>query len=156
MSVEDITNGISERLHADTGSDYIVIDSGAATIQRIGSIILGFLIMLTLILVPVIISLEVMYIVFPIIRSSVDVIGNKMKGKGHAKQVAGFLFRDAITAITITETTRPGDNPLWIYLKIKIKTAMFLAFVIAMILQGSGPLIRFAAKILKGFINAAR
>lgn len=159
MSIKEIMDGLNSRM-SETGTvDYLDMIQSTSIIKEVASLVLGILVELILILVPIIASIEIVYICFPVIRDKADQLldldGRKVQGSGRAKTILQFTFRDAIEAVTIANTNMIGEqSALWIYFKLKMKSIMFLAFVVSFILSGSTQVVAFIHKLFVGVIEA--
>ena len=151
MSIEEITEGIEENLNRDVSVDHIKLIEWAAVIARVSSLVLGILAIGILILIPIVCSLEIMYITLPTLRSTANKILFDGR-KGFAQRTLEFTLRDAIKAIERAETIEMGENTaLWIYLKIKLKAIMIEVFLVVFIAFGGGSsLIHAAEHIFQG------
>jgi hypothetical protein len=141
-SVNNIVNGINNKIKTDTKLNYLPLREGTALITKIVSLVVGLLTTIILILVPIIVGLEVMYICFPALRAKTDELIMKIETKGYKYNFMQFTLRDAIKAVE--EASIPnGENTsaLVCYFKIKCTSVMFLSLIIAIILRGSSFLV---------------
>lgn len=140
MSIEDITTELEDRLAYNGDLNYIKLIESSGVIGRIASLILGILSMVILILVPVIVAMEVIYICFPAIREKTNEMLEKLETKGADKRLLGIAFRDAKHAISSVycggSLEGSTSDILWCYFKIKCKSVIFIFFILAFVLQG--------------------
>lgn len=139
MSIDDITEGLRERIDEGNNVDYLGLTEGLTIVTEIASLILGYLVVFILILVPLIVCAEILYICFPIIRDGVDELLVKIEGKGVPNRILGFCLRDAIKAVEESMIDGIGSrSALWIYFVLKCKSMMILMFIICLVLRGFG------------------
>jgi hypothetical protein len=140
MTVNKITKELNDKLSADSDIDYIELKESSSIISRIGSMILGLLSYIILILFPIIVGLELIYICLPTIRDMEDAALIKLESKGVDKRILGVAFRDAKNAIKQvycnSELIGSTNDILWAYFKIKIKSIIFVFFVLSFVIQG--------------------
>lgn len=154
MSIEDIKEALAEKSESSGEVNYTQLREGLTVVTRIANIVLGVLIVAIIILVPLIVSLEIIYITFPVIRVKADEILNEVEGKGFLRKIAGFTLRDAKEAVEQANTVQIGEkSALWIYLKLKCKSLMFVMFIVALIMMGSSTIIDFVWGLIEQFIN---
>ena len=154
MGVDDIVSGLESKTDSTGQLDYAFLIEGSNIVTKVASIVLGILSVTILILIPVIVTGEVIYICFPFIREKIDDLLIKVEGKGVAHRVVGVTFRDAIEAVNRANTVEIGEkSALLIYLQLKLKSIWFLMFILALVLQGSGPIIQFMYRRLSGILS---
>jgi hypothetical protein len=153
MSVGEITEGLDSAISSDGSLNHITIYEATRVIGRVASLVVGFLTVVIIILVPFVVGLEIIYICFPIIRNKTDDLISKLEAKGMAGKTIGFTFRDAKQSVFLAETTEVGTNPLWIYLKIKCKSIMFLMLVLSLIVQGSDTIINIVWNLISRIVS---
>lgn len=140
MSIDDITRELENRLAYDGDLDHITLIESSGIIARISSIVLGMLSTIIIILVPIVVAVEVVYICFPAIREKTDELITKLETKGADKRLLGVAFRDAKQAIEIIycsgQLTGTTGDVLWEYLKIKVKSIIFVFFLLSLVIQG--------------------
>lgn len=139
MDIDEITGGLRERIDEGNKVNYLGLTEGLTIVTDIASLILGYLVVAIIILVPLIICAEIIYICFPIVRESVDELLVKVEGKGVPNRILGFCLRDAIKAVEESAIDGVGSrSALWIYLGLKCKSVMIVMFVICLVLRGFG------------------
>lgn len=145
MSVQDIIDGINRGIenHGDAGIDHSMMIEATSNISRVLSVLYGVLVVLIYIAVPVMISLEIMYICFPIIRSKTEEFLVKIEGRGFMCRTLGFTLRDAREAVYRANTIDTGKSPIYIYLVMKCKSVTVIMFIIFIVLNGRENIIRF-------------
>ena len=149
MSPSDIINEMQELVIDDGGGNYVTLYEGLGIAGEVISKILGILIILELIIFPIVISLEVMYINIPMFQDSLTKAMNKNKT---ANNVLGIFLRDAINAIKDADTVRTGESPNKIYLIRKSKL-IFLVFLINGIILGPVTMIiNWIVRIVSGIV----
>ena len=162
MSIDDIIQGIKDKSNlgdeASAGVDSITLREVTSTITTIGSALYGFIITIIIITVPILVAIELAYIVFPAFRGAADGAIDWLENKGikvaHAgKKTLELTLRDAKQAVLEAETVKTGKSALAIYLVLKCKSIMFLAFVIALVLLGLGTIIDAIAGLFDGIIT---
>lgn len=146
MDVGELTTELEERLSSDGSINYITWIESSGIIRRVASIIMGLLCNIILIMVPLIVALEIVYICFPIIREKTDNVLVKIGNiNGVSKRLLGVFFRDArhaVESVYSSGNLEAGTSDiLWMYARIKIKSIYFIFFLISFILQGSSGVI---------------
>ena len=68
MSINQLVDNIEERLYSDGTVDNIAMIETADVIARVVAVVAGVLSWIIIILLPLVISLEIMYICFPFMR----------------------------------------------------------------------------------------
>lgn len=154
MSIEKLVAELEERLASNGDVNYLEMIQSSNLIQRIASFVIGALSLLIMITVPIIVSIEIIYICFPVIREKTDELIFKVEERGYARNVIGFTLRDAIEAVKEANTTMIGErSALWIYMKLKLKSIMFLMFIVVFVLRGSSSVINFVDSLFRGVIE---
>lgn len=148
-SVQDIADDVEKALEADGGFDYIHIIQQTSDLGRVVGVLYGVLTTTILILVPIVVSIELMYICFPVLRVNMENLVVKVESKGIAGKVVGFTLRDARQAVFQAETAQTGRSALWIYLKMKCTSMMVVMLVIAIVLKGSESIINIVWKLIE-------
>jgi hypothetical protein len=155
MDINEITEGLQERIEDGDKVNYIELHEGLDIVGKIASLVLGYLSVIILILVPIIITAEIVYICFPVVRGEVDKFLVRIEGKGVMHTTVGVCLRDAIEAVEESQLEGVGSrSALWIYLKLKCKSMLMLMFVIALIVQGSTTILNFIWEKFEGIIMA--
>lgn len=152
MTVDSIVDGLSSYLQSNGNADYITLIEGIGIVGKIASIILGLLVTIILIGLPLVISIEVCYINFPIFRERFDDLYNRLNGKRQV--VLGLVVRDAKKAVVESHTTQYGIQVNNIYLKMKCKAVFICIFLVALVLGPGQFLIGFAYNLVQGVVSA--
>jgi hypothetical protein len=153
MTVEEITNALAEKTAQDGSMDYLYAREATSVIGRIGSLVYGILTTIIIVTVPFIVALEVVYIAFPIVRTSANKLIVKIEGKGITHKIAGLTLGDAIEAVRRAETKMTGRSAMWEYVVIKCKSIMFIMFIVCLLTAGSDTLVAFLTKVVKALIS---
>lgn len=157
MSIDELTNELERRLSYDGDLNHITLIESSGVIGRVASIILGILSLMIIILVPIIITMEVMYICFPAIREKTNELITKLETKGADKRLLGIAFRDAKHAVEQVychgELNGTIGDMLWVYLKIKVKSIIFIFFLLSLVLQGGGYIIDLVWNLIGNFLE---
>jgi hypothetical protein len=159
MTVNKITQELNEKLSAaDSDIDYIELRESSSIISRVGSLILGLLSYIILLLFPIIVALEVIYICLPTIRDLDDAALIKLEEKGVDKRLLGVAFRDAKSAIKEVycgkELVGSTNDILWAYFKIKIKSVIFVFFILSFVVQGWNTIVDVVWSYVGNFVEA--
>ncbi len=149
MGIDEITEGLKERLESDDSVNYLMYYEGYSIVGKVASVVMGFLIVIVLLLVPFIVALEVAYISFPVIRDATDSLIIKLEGKGIEKFTSGVVLRDAIEAVRRSNMSETGRSPMFEYLILKSKSMMFLMYMLAFVGMSTDTAIAFVAHLLK-------
>lgn len=157
MGIDDITKELENRLAYDGDLDHITLIESSGIIARISSIVLGILSTLIVILVPIIIAVEVVYICFPAIRDKTDELITKLETKGADKRLLGVAFRDAKRAIEVIycrgQLVGTTADVMWEYFKIKVKSIIFIFFILSLVLQGGSYIVEMVWNLLGNAIE---
>lgn len=154
MNVDDIVNDITLHMANDGSADYIQLTEQLYLIERVSEIILGFLIVIILLGIPVVVSIEVMYINFPVFQTTVEKMMLKTTGK--LNKALGLIIRDARKALKLANTIETGKSANLIYLRLKC-VAIIIAIVSAGLVLGVGPtIVNFILKIANSLIEGFR
>lgn len=141
MSAADVIDEISKKADEESNLDHIRFIEWSREIIDYGQVILGLLVILVFILVPIVISLELVYINIPITRKVFD---NIRGGNRRVSRVAEFSLRDAVEAVEKAALGEYGSNPNMAYLIIKAKSSMTIGVMLALVLQGTSMLMGIA------------
>lgn len=152
MTVTDIVTDIESYLSGDGMADYVSLIEGLGIVGRIGSIVIGILVVMIVVGMPVVVAIEVFYINFPIVQNGYDEIYHRLKGK--ANRIFGLVIRDARKALELSHTTKNGESVNYIYLRIKIKAVFIAVFIVAMVLGPGTFILAQALKLMQGIIEA--
>jgi hypothetical protein len=139
MTIGELVRELESKL-GYSGIDYIGLKESSSVIGRITNILFGVMSTLILILVPIITALEVIYICFPVIREMNEKVIHRLEVSGIGRKVVAISFKDAKKAIENIYCSGVSNSStstiLFEYLKIKIKSVMFIMFALTMVLQG--------------------
>ena len=147
MGVSDILTGLEQMLGKSNATDLISLYEGLGLVGQIGGIILGILLVLIIILTPIIVGLEVIYINFSILQEKIDALGEKNRVLGRTLQIC---LRDARLALVKANTIETGVTVNQVYLGLKIKSLIITVIIIGIIL---GPAQLMIVFILNNVIN---
>ena len=133
----------------------------ADVIARVVAVVAGVLAWVILILLPLVISLEIVYICFPFMREVSNKLIFKLEQRGHKHNIPGFILKDAIKAVSMSEDMMAkgdGDNTgsssaLWLYIKLKLPAIFFIFFVLAFALQGTSTIIALLSRLASGILD---
>lgn len=137
MNISDILSDIGDKAVDNGSMDMILFSDITRGIIELTEIILGIAIIVIIILVPIVISLELIYINAPVTRDLFDSI--KGSDKKVAK-IAEFCLRDAVESV---EKATMGDycgNANNAYIVIKLKSVTLIGFILALTIQGASVL----------------
>lgn len=152
-SVKEIADEVEKAIEASDGYDYISIIQYTGDFNKVIGIVYGIVSTLIMILVPIIITIEICYICFPIMREPVEKLTIKLESSGIACKVVGLTLGDAKKALNIAETKQTGRSALWEYLKIKCTSVMVVMLVITTILYASGPTVKKIWELVEGILS---
>jgi hypothetical protein len=152
MSVEDIREELDRKTQSSGDVDYISLRESMSVISRIVSTVSGILIVTIIFTISIVILLEALYILFNVFRAGVDSTITRY-GENRRGKILGFAFRDARLAVMKAETVETGKSALSVYMWIKCKSVMFIMFIVAIILMGSGPIIDLVWDLATRVIN---
>ena len=154
MSIEKLVDELEDRMYYNGDLKQLDLMEWVAVFSRIMTFVLGLLAIIIVILVPIIVSIEIIYICFPVIREKTEKLLFNVEGKGNKLTVAGFTMRDAIEAVNIGETNYPGSTSLmlWEYLKIKSKAILLVMFLIGFVISGNS-IVLFIDSIFRGIFK---
>ena len=153
FTVGDVVEQLKGKFESDGSIDYIQWYQQTNIITRILSLVLGLLICLILLLVPLVVSLELIYVAFPFVREKMDELSVSLEGKGLRHKALGFALRDAKEAVERANTTQVGKPAMTIYLWLKLKSMMFLMYIISWVVCGTTPMIRNTIFVMQGLID---
>lgn len=154
MDIGQMTNEIIARVNSDGSVDYIQLEESMSVINTIYPFVLGFLIVVITLLIPIVVSLEIVYICFPVIREGADEILIRIEGKGKKTSVLGFALRDARKAVKIANTDMVGEqSALWIYLKLKSASLALAVVLIALVAVFGDKVISFIKDIVEPIVQ---
>ena len=154
MDISKLVEDLERKATSGGGSDILMESTWIEVIDRIGGFILGLLIVLLAISLPLIITLEVMYINFPAFRVEiVDKLSEKFKGNGHIQRVMKLTFHDARRALKEANTIQTGKSANLAYLFIKAKWIIIVTCSLYIYLGGIDIIIAIVFKLFSGLID---
>lgn len=154
MNIRKLVDELQNKISNSGGINRLLMLESTDAIKRVFSLILGILCVIILITIPIIVAIEIIYIVFPIIRLKADEAIFKIDSGGHKHNMLGFMLRDAVEAVKIANTRMIGEeSALWIYLKIKCKSVLFICFIVAFVLRGSSSMVQFISNLFSRIID---
>jgi hypothetical protein len=154
-SIASLVEELEKRIYSNGDVNYLFMIQSTNVIYSIASLVLGILSLLIVIIVPIVIALELMYICFPAVRAKADELIMKIEGSGHKNNLVQFTLRDAVEAVEEANTRMVGErSALWIYLQIKVKSVLFLMFIVALVVRGSASIIAFMDGLISNIIYA--
>lgn len=161
MSINELVDNLENRLYSEGKVDDITIIQVTDTIQKVASVVLGVMAWTVLILLPIVIAIEIIYICFPFIREKTNEMILKLEQRGHKHNLPGFILRDAIKANEEAEKMMArgtGDltgtgSALWIYIKLKLPAIFFAFFVLAFVLAGTSTIVQFISNLVQGIFG---
>lgn len=153
MGVDEIVEGIKNRLPNDGSADYIQLHEQLAIIGTVAETILGLLVTIIVIGVPLVVAVELLYINFPVLQQTYHKA--LIKTTGRVNKTLGLVIRDARIAVEKVNTVDAGKSVNMEYLKIKSK-AIFIATLTVGLVLGAGTSViqliySIARSILEGF-----
>lgn len=151
MEVDDIVKGLENKLQSDGAVDYIGLIEGYEAVGKIASIVLGLMVVFILIILPLVIALELLYINSPIIRGKIDEV--IMPDGRYKKPSIGFNFKDARKAIERSSETGGESSANLQYLRIKIWALLVIVTMVAMVVSGSNLIIELLMKLISGILR---
>ncbi|MEE1072230.1 MAG: hypothetical protein U0L26_07560 [Cellulosilyticum sp.] len=153
MSIDKIVTGLEERLEYNGQLNQLGLVESTDIIVRVSSLVIGLLAVIIAILIPLIVTMEIVYICFPIIREKTEKLVFKVESKGHKLSMLGFTLRDAVKAVEQSEVHYVGEkSALWIYLKLKCKHIFLAMFLIGFVLSGHS-IVLFIEGLISGLLN---
>lgn len=151
MQVEDLVRELRNKALNGQGVNHLQLHNGIDLISRISEFILGILAVLIITVLPLIVTLEIIYINFPIVRGQLDNVRDR--GTGHFKKAVEFSLRDAIKAVEQANTVQTGKSANFIYLVLKIKWICLVVFAISIVLGGGELIISILMSLLSGLLD---
>lgn len=161
--IDGIVKGIEDKAHtavdeSTAGVDSIFLREATEVITRITQELLGFASVIIIVTIPIIVAIELAYVVFPIMRGPADNFFKKLdnvnvKRFGIVKRTVEFTFRDARQAVFEADTIKVGTSPVTIYLRLKIKSIMFIVLMIDIVLLGADDFFVLVTHVFKGIID---
>ena len=158
MGIDEITKELERRLAYNGDLKHITLIESSGIIGRVASIVLGLLSTIIVILVPIVVATEIVYICFPSIREKTNELITKLETKGANKKMLGLAFKDAKHAVEDVychgELNGTTGDMLWTYAKIKVKSVIFVFFLLSLVLQGGGYIVDLVWNLVGNFIES--
>lgn len=147
MSVDEIIGQIGDKIDKPFTLNFIQLQEGSDLVAGITTLLLGLVIILILLLTPLVIAAELMYINIPIFRQAAD---NIREGKKGERKLVGLALRDAELALRRANTTVTGKSATLIYIGIKSKSVFIVTLIVVILITGGGSLIDFVSGLVSG------
>ena len=113
----------------------------------------SFLIIALVIIMPLIITLEVIYINFPVVRTEIIDKRIMVKGNGHVQKAMKITLHDAILSLKEANTSATGKSANLIYLRRKIKWIVIVSASLFIYLGGIDIIIGLVVNVFSGLID---
>lgn len=152
MDIGKVISDIERQASSGNDINYLHFNTWMEFINKVGSFLLSLLLGLLLILLPLVIVAEVVYISFPTIR--VNVVDRFLfKGDGRVQKAAQLTLHDAMKAIEMANTVKTGKPAMLIYMRIKLKWLLLVAISLTIYLGGIDIIISLAIELFSGLID---
>lgn len=154
MSTEGIVQGIKDKMYYNGELNHIQLIEQTSFVTQVASLLLGIITTAILILIPIVVALEIMYITFPIIRQKTDELILDIESRGYKHNALGFVLRDAIEAVKRANTNMIGEKTaIAIYLQIKSKSLFTAMFIVAFVIKGGSTVVDFVWGLFESIIS---
>ena len=154
MSTEGIVQGIKDKMYYNGELNHIQLIEQTSFVTQVASLLLGIITTAILILIPIVVALEIMYITFPIIRQKTDELILGIESRGYKHNALGFVLRDAIEAVKRANTNMIGEKTaIAIYLQIKSKSLFTAMFIVAFVIKGGSTVVDFVWGLFESIIS---
>ncbi len=150
MNPSEIKQGLQEHLDTIYNVDLSSIYETEMMVQNIASIVFGTIANLLIIFMGLVTALDIAYITLPLFREVVA----RTKWDGSKHKYLRLVSKDAISAIEQANTIETGRGILGIYLLKRLKTYLICAFVLTILIGGSGILKNLVSKIVISIIQS--
>lgn len=155
MDIGKIISDIEEQASSGDALNYLHFRTWMEFINKVGSFLLSILLGLLLILLPLIIVMEVVYISFPTIRVyAADKF--MFKGDGRVQKAMQLTLHDAIKAIELANTVKTGKSAMMIYMQLKFKWILLVAISLTIYLGGIDIIISLAIELMSGLLDVLK
>lgn len=155
MSINEIVDSLENQMGTGAETiDYIQLSEWTSVVNRVFSLILGLVCALIVIFLPLMVIMEITYIVVPRVKEVVDKF--TIKDGGRAVTILNFTFRDAKKAMHDAYCNSNGQgmkNPLVLYLKYKIWAIMAATLIVGLVVGGGALIPDFISNIFSGVIE---
>lgn len=151
MTQGQIVDGMKEYLQTDGTADYISMIQGLGIVGQIAGLIVGMLVAMIMVGVPIIVSIEVMYINFPVFQSKCNNLYHRLEGK--ANTALGLVLRDAFRAVELSHTSEYGKSVNAIYLRLKCVAIFISIFIVAIVVGPGQIIISYAWNLISGMLS---
>lgn len=150
MSPGDVIKGMTGLMSDDGGANYAALLEGMGIAGDVLSWVLGMLVVFILLMFPIVVALEVMFMNMPIFQSSAYKL---MENNKLANKILGVCLRDAKRALILANTSQTGKSANKIYLGIKIKVIFITFFVIGIVLGPGVVILNSLIEVVQGFLD---
>lgn len=145
MTVDDIILSIEKGMQRDGGANFIQMLEGMGLIGQAFSILSGIMVALIIIMMPIVIAIEAMYLNLPFMQNKVDNL--VLRTNGRLRDAMEITIKDAKKALVIANTQETGRSVNYEYLKIKIKAIFIAALIVGIVLGIAPALVAFLWKL---------
>ena len=132
MSVSEIYEGIKESIVDDGTGNFIELQVWMSEANTIVSIIVGTILAFTVFFSSFIIGLEILYINFPTLQSSMDIMAEHNM---QLEKILGLALRDARKALYKSNTLETGRSVNLEYFSIKWRVIFITFFLIGLLAE---------------------
>lgn len=154
MTTGEIVQEIQDRLYYNGELNQINLIESTGLITQIAELVLGVLSLVIMILVPIVVAIEIVYISFPIIRQKTDELILKIESRGVKNNVLGFVLRDAKEAVKRANIDMVGQKTaIGIYLGLKVRSIFMGMFILAFVIRGGSSVINFVWNLFERVIS---
>lgn len=151
MQVSDLVEELQRKASQGEGVNSLTMYTGITVITKISEFVIGLMSTILLIVIPLVVALELIYINMPVVRSVADKIMDR--GTGHVQKAVKFSLRDAIKAVEMANTIETGKSANFIYLGLKMKWIYVVMFCVVMVIGGGTLIVKVLMSILSGLID---
>ena len=152
MSVNDIINDLGGKVQSDGTVDYLTMYTGLELVTQIGEMLLGIACVIIIIPIPIVATLEIIYINIPPVRELTEKI--MFKGEGYIQKAIQFTLHDAVRAVKEANTCTTGKSANYLYLMIKLKWIFITVLALAVVINGTSTIVSLLMSIFSGIIEA--
>lgn len=154
MTTSEITQEIQDRLYYNGELNQINLIESTSIITQVAELVLGVLSLVIIILVPIVVAIELVYISFPTIRQKTNEMILKIESRGVKTNVLGFVLRDAKEAVKRANIDLVGQKTaVRIYIGLKVKSVFMGMFILAFVIRGGSSIINFVWSLFERTIN---
>lgn len=152
MSVNDILNDLGGKVQSDGTVDYLTMYTGLELVTKIGEMLLGIACVLIITLIPIVATLEIIYINIPPVRELTEKI--MFQGEGYIQKAIQFTLHDAVRAVKEANTCTTGKSANYLYLMIKLKWIFITVLALAVVINGTSTIVNLLISLFSGIIEA--